>query len=78
LHEGHALTLSKGGGKVQQFVAQPARFVAGFALCAPSAFPATSVRRRIVCENVESIPARDEATEHSARVSFKYCCPLQP
>jgi len=32
----------------------------------------------IVDENVESIPARDEATEHSARVSFKHCCPLQP
>jgi hypothetical protein len=33
---------------------------------------------RIVCDNVEPIPARDEATEHCARVSFKYCCPLQP
>jgi len=29
------------------------------------------------CENVEPFVSRDEATEHSARVVFKHCCPLQ-
>jgi hypothetical protein len=29
------------------------------------------------CENVEPFVSRDEATEHSARVVFQHCCPLQ-
>jgi UrcA family protein len=33
---------------------------------------------RIVCENVEPIVWRDEATEHSSRVVFQHSYPLQP
>jgi hypothetical protein len=32
---------------------------------------------RVDCENVEPIVSRDEATEHSSRVVFQHCCPLQ-